>query len=174
VTPALELLEWTGWAAAILLALALAATPVGKALALARGEAPGVVAWRRRLGISAACAALAHGVIAIAAYLGDDAWSSIAEVPWLRSGALAAALLAPLLATSFPALVRAARIRLWKPLHRLAYAAGALAIHHVLLGPFAPRALAIGLLALALVLALGRLSRRRDREAAGDGTMSEP
>lgn len=154
-------LRATGWIAALALVSALAATPIGRL-------APAALRARRGLGISAAIAAIAHFAVAIGAYLGDGWADAVLAVPWLRSGALALALLLPLLVTSFPPVVRRLGVRLWKPLHRLAYAAGALVVHHLLLAPFAPRAWAIALAIVLVALAIGRvrLQRRRDATVA--------
>jgi sulfoxide reductase heme-binding subunit YedZ len=138
------------------LALALCVSPLGALAArLHRGPDPLLLAaLRRALGITSACAALLHAAVALATYLGD-AWPGLLDVPFLRSGALALAVLAALLATSFPALVRALRVRLWKELHWLAFPALLLALHHQLLSPFADRRLALQV--VAAVLAIGLL-----------------
>ncbi len=156
-------LRCTGWLAAILLTASLTVTPLVR-LRASRGAArPRLLAARRWLGIVAASLALAHGAVALFTYLQPEPWSALRENPWLRSGALAAVLLAALLATSFPVVVRGARVVLWKPLHRLVYVAPVLVVHHLLLAPFAPRA---WVLTLAVVLAgalLGRLLRPAPR-----------
>jgi DMSO/TMAO reductase YedYZ heme-binding membrane subunit len=68
--------------------------------------------------------------------------------------------------TSFPAITRAARVRLWKHLHRLAYAAVLLALHHVLLSPFAPRAVVLAVFGAIAAFGMLRLlpSTAPDRE----------
>lgn len=157
---ALFALRATGWTAAVLLTLTLAVTPLARLRLPTRFPRAKLLASRRSLGVACAVLALAHATTALVVYLPSDAWSAITEITWLRSGALAVALLVPLLLTSFPALVRNARIVLWKPLHRLAYVAAALVVHHLLLAPFAPRA---WVLALAVVLALVLLARLRPR-----------
>ncbi|MDQ3036777.1 MAG: ferric reductase-like transmembrane domain-containing protein [Myxococcota bacterium] len=159
-------LRATGWLAALALLGALAATPLGRLRKSA-------VRARRPLGIAAAIVAIGHASIALATYVGEGWAETIPTVSWLRSGALALALLVPLLLTSFPPLVRRLGVRLWKPLHRLAYVAGALVVHHLLLAPWAPRAwvlsLAIALLAagIARLVSLAR-DRARAREPAVD------
>lgn len=154
---ALLALRASGWIAALALLGALAATPLGRLQVRA-------LAARRPLGIAAALGALVHATVALGVYLRGAWWEAIPSVAWLRSGALALALLVPLLVTSFPALVRRFGVRLWKPLHRLAYVTGALVVHHLLLAPFAPRAWALSFAAVLGILALARLvPRRRDR-----------
>ena len=59
--------------------------------------------------------------------------------PYLRAGAAATVILAALLVTSFPPLVRSLRVRLWKELHRFAYLAALFAMQHLALAPFAPK-----------------------------------
>lgn len=157
-------LRATGWLAALALLGALAATP----LARLRKSA---LRARRPLGIAAAVWAIGHASIALATYVGPRWLETIPAVSWIRSGALALALLVPLLATSFPAFVRRAGVRLWKPLHRLAYVAAALVVHHLLLSPWAPRAWALSFAIVLCVLGGARLvgaarDRARAREAA--------
>ena len=128
-------------------------SPIGRALERSgRVSKRRVTVLRRALGITTAALASAHATLALSTYL-REAWHHVLAVSWLRSGFVALVILLALWATSYPALVRWAKIRLWKPLHRLAYVAFALALHHALLSPLAPR---IGLIALAvIVLGLG-------------------
>lgn len=122
----------SGWVAATLLLGALAASPFGVSV-----DPSTVKRWRRALGISAALAALAHLAIGVGGPL-RDSLSVLWSWPTYRAGTLATAILALLFLTSFPALVRRLRFRVWKPLHRLAYVAGALTLLHLLRLPFAP------------------------------------
>jgi sulfoxide reductase heme-binding subunit YedZ len=154
-------LRATGWTAAALFVVALAATPLGRVPRLDM-----LPRWRRGLGIWAACAALAHFATAFTVYLPRDFWSAITTVTWLRSGALALAVLVAMLVTSFPVVVRALRIVLWKPLHRLAYVAAPLVVHHLLLAPFVPRAWAFAFAAVLALLFAARLVPRRDADGA--------
>ncbi len=140
-----------GWCAAVALVATLSLTPLSR---LAR-RARRVVRFQRPLGISAALLAILHALIALGGPL-EDAWASVLSWPYLRAGLLALSILVALLITSFPRLTRALRVRLWKPLHRLSYAAGALVVLHLYLGPYAPR---WATLTLALVLAVGLLAR---------------
>ncbi|UJR84048.1 ferric reductase-like transmembrane domain-containing protein [Sandaracinus amylolyticus] len=151
----LDVLRASGWAVALLLVATLSMTPLARVLPRARSV-------RRPLGIASAFVACAHATVATRTYLDWQGLpSEVAGVAWLRSGALALALLLPLLITSFPIATRALRIRAWKPLHRLVYAAAALAVHHVLLAPFAPRWWGIALGAAFAGLAISRVTPHR-------------
>jgi len=162
---ALLTLRASGWLAALLLLAALAITPLAR-LAPARWPRRGqLVASRRVFGIVAASIALGHALIALAVYLPSEPWQAFVEVTWLRSGALALALLVPLLLTSFPPIVRALRVAAWKPLHRLAYVAAALVVHHLLLAPFAPRAWVLALASAFGVALLARLRRPQSQRS---------
>jgi len=166
---ALVLLRASGWLPALLLALSLSVTPLC-ALPLPSPVRVRLGRLRRPLGIAAGLSALVHALLAARLYLQVDLIASLPEIPWLRSGALALAVLVALLVTSSKRVVRVLGLRLWKPLHRFAYVAAALVVHHLLLAPFAPR---IAVLALAAVLALGLCVRalsvgaRFRRRAAG-------
>lgn len=137
--PVERTLRWirgTGWAALVALALSLCATPLGRALGRhPRGPASGTTTrLRRALGVSAAALAAAHLTLASVTVL-SASLGRVLEVPWLRAGATAALVLLALWVTSYPSLVKALRVRAWKPLHRLAYVAGALALWHALGSP---------------------------------------
>jgi len=144
----------TGWSAALALLASLATTPAERLLRIRlRG-------WRRRFGLVAATLAAAHAVVALTGRL-EGAWAAVVGWPHLRAGALALGILFALALTSSPRLTRALRVRAWKPLHRLVYAAGALAWLHVYRGAYAPR-FAVLLFGALLLLALGlRLIPRR-------------
>jgi sulfoxide reductase heme-binding subunit YedZ len=132
----------TGYAALAALCLALSMSPLGRMLvrvprlASARVLAP---ALRRSYGISAGVLALLHAALVLNTYLADDLLVLV-TLPFARSGLVALIILSLLLLTSFPRLVRALRIQLWKHLHRLAYVAALLVFQHMMLSPFAPRA----------------------------------
>ena len=113
-----------------------------------------------------------HMSIALITYL-DGAWARTFDISWLRAGALAWLILLALWLTSYPALVRALGLRLWKPLHRLAYVAGLLAFQHTLLSPFAPRDWVLAVFALTGLVAMLRLGPRRWRLRSA-GKTSEP
>jgi len=157
---ALLTLRASGWLAALLLLAALAITPLARLTPPLFSRRARLVASRRVFGIVAASIALAHALVALTVYLPSAPWQAFVEVTWLRSGALALALLVPLLLTSFPPIVRALRVAAWKPLHRLAYVAAALVVHHLLLAPFAPRAWVLALACAFGFALLARLLRR--------------
>ncbi len=142
----------SGWLAAGLLLASLAASPFGRGT-----DGKRVKRWRRALGIGAAVGSLAHLTIGLAGPL-RDSLDALWTWPTYRAGALATLILVLLLATSFRATTR---IKVWKPLHRLAYVAGALVALHLLRLPFASL---VGFLvftsALATLLAW-RLALRR-------------
>lgn len=147
-------LRFTGALALAALVLTLLATPIGHLVGGERGLA--LRGARRGLGIGSAVAALAHASLALAAYLPSWSFAPIARLPWMRHGALALALLLPLLVTSFPALQRALRVRAWSALHRLAYAAGLLGCLHSVEVPYGNPTLG---LASAAILGLSLLAR---------------
>lgn len=158
----------SGWSAAGALLLALTMTPLaraGKRLAPDRLPRALLPALRRAFGIAAACFALVHAATTTLGYLDRD-WRSIPDQPYLRAGLVALAILVPLLVTSFPRLTRGLGVRLWKPLHRLAYVAALLVLQHLLLSPFAPRQVVLGIFATAAALGLLRLLPARRRATA--------
>lgn len=148
----------SGWVAAALLLASLAASPFGHG-----ADAKSVTRWRRALGVGAAITSLAHLGIGLAGPL-RDCLDALWSWPTYRAGLLATSILTLLLVTSFRA---TRRVKVWKPLHRLAYVAGALVMLHLLRLPFASL---VGLLffgsALALLLAwrLGLWLQRRTRK----------
>ncbi|MDA8017003.1 MAG: ferric reductase-like transmembrane domain-containing protein [Thermoanaerobaculia bacterium] len=169
----------SGWAACTALALTLSMTPLSRAFVWATARpisGAQITALRRALGISSAWLALLHGAWSFVVYL-DAAWTAVSYWPYLRAGLAALVVLLVLLSTSFAGFNRRLRIRLWKPLHRLSYIAGLLVFQHLLLAPFAPKRLVLGLVALLLCIELARfLPRRskgveeRDREACDPAT----
>jgi len=165
---ALLALRASGWVPAIALVGAIAASPIARLAPRASARLGQVRRW---LGIAAASLAIVHASAALVIYLPVGAWDAITSTAWLRSGAVALALLVPLLITSFPAATRRLRVRAWKPLHRLAYVAIALVIHHLLLAPFAPRGWVLAMAGLVVIALAVRLVPRRGR--GRDGTMAE-
>lgn len=163
----------SGWVALAFLLLALSASPVKRGLEAWRGRSleHRVGPLRRALGISAAALASIHALVALKTYL-DGAFGSVLSHPWLRAGVLALAVLIALWVTSYPRLVRSLRVKLWKPLHRLAFVAGLLAFQHVMLSPFAPRGWTLAVFGAAAVLGLLRLipapPRREPKPLAPD------
>lgn len=167
---ALLALRASGWIPAIALLGAVAASPIARLVPRAAARIGRVRRW---LGIAAASLAIVHAIAALAIYLPVGAWDAIARIPWLRSGAVALAVLIPLLLTSFPALTQRLRVRAWKPLHRLAYVAILLVLHHLLLAPFAPRAWVLAMAGLVAVALSARLLPRRGDRAGRDRTVAE-
>ncbi|MEZ4337676.1 MAG: ferric reductase-like transmembrane domain-containing protein [Sandaracinaceae bacterium] len=152
----------TAWGALVMLGLSLSATPIGKVLARLRRDANAAVTEARRaLGIAAAALATLHAGLALVTWLAET-WPLALELSWLRSGVLAWAILAALWITSYPKVV--AKVgNLWKPLHRLAYVAFVLVLHHALLSPLAPRGWVLSAGVAVAVVGLLRLVRRRPR-----------
>lgn len=141
----------SGIVACAMLVAALAATPFA---AFARGGsvASGRAALvRRALGMAAAWLALVHATVAFIGPLRADA-SALLQTAHLGAGVAALCVLTLLLATSFAVVVRHARLRFWKELHRLSYVAALLVLQHIALAPGTDRALVIGLGAALAVL----------------------
>jgi sulfoxide reductase heme-binding subunit YedZ len=166
------LLRCSGWGALVALGSALSATPASRiADRVAPGRVPSaaVAAYRRMFGLTACALAALHLGIGLATYLRGASWAML-DQPFLRSGLAALVVLLALALTSFEAVNRAASIKLWKPLHRLAYVAALLALHHVLLAPFAPRLVALAFFGALFALGLARLlPRQRPRGDAKRG-----
>ena len=149
----------SAWCAIVALGLALCATPVGRVLVRLKRTTPArVTRVRRALGITTAALATLHGTLALFTYL-RGSWMHLLDLAWLRSGVIALVILVALWVTSYPIVVKRAKVRLWKPLHRLAYVAFALAVHHAMTSPFAPRAWVLSLAAVVAVVALLRFVR---------------
>jgi len=149
----------TGWVAAVLLMLAIA--PSRK---------------QRLFGLASLAAGLLHFAIAFATPLVPDLLLLIYE-PHLRSGATALLVLCFLGATSFPALVKRAGIRQWKPLHRAVYLAALMVLLHAFQSPHLPRVGAIALSVGAGSLIARRIAlaiRDRARRSAGAGPGERP
>lgn len=167
---ALFLVRGSGWCAIVLLLLALIATPIGRVLRrFGRGDEPKVAAFRRALGISSAVLATVHGALALTSYLESSIGHAL-ELIWIRAGLLSWSILVVLFVTSFPPLVRAMRVRAWKPLHRLAYVAAFFALQHAIMSPLAPRGWVLLVFAIAIGVGLLRALpvRRRSREPAAE------
>ena len=156
----------TGWCALGALLLALSMTPLRRLAERLdrRLIASRLPALRRSFGITAACFALAHAGLGLSTYLWGS-WAVVTAKPFLRAGLLTLVVLTALLLTSFPRIVRALRIRLWKPLHRLAYVAALLAFQHLMLSPFAERRVVIGLYLLVVAINCLRFLGRRVAQA---------
>lgn len=165
------LIRATGWAALAALFLALAVTPIHRAR---RRAAPGfvgagaLVAFRRSFGIGSAALALGHAALVFATYL-RGSWAATFEHPYLRAGLTALVILAVLLVTSFPEIVALLRVKLWKELHRLSYAAAFFVLWHLLQSPFASRRLTLALFGALLSVEVLRLVPRKKPLPAGKG-----
>jgi DMSO/TMAO reductase YedYZ heme-binding membrane subunit len=157
--PALEVAyeRGTGWAAFGALLLSLLVTPLGR-IAARLGRVPQLVlqpAMRRALGMAAAWLALSHAFASLKGSLAWN-WAALGSWPHLRAGLTALGILLVLLVTSFGAVVARSRLRFWRELHRLAYLVPLLVLQHVLLSPFAPRALALWLVGVVYAVGLAR------------------
>ena len=141
---ALDAAQASGLLACALLLAALSISPLSALLPSWRGPSARAKALRRRLGISAACLALAHAAVAFFGRLGAQP-SALLQTSQLYAGMGALGLLLLLLLTSFPVVVRKLRLSAWKEFHRLVYLAALLVLQHVLLSPFADRRLVLGL-----------------------------
>ena len=126
--PVAEALNRLGLTALVFLVASLACTPVRE-----------IAGWtwaitlRRMLGLFAffyACLHFATYAIVDQGLRGKAIVADVAKRPFILSGFAAFLLLAPLAATSTAASVRRLGFPRWKRLHRLAYAAGALAALH--------------------------------------------
>lgn len=175
-----HLLGWLG------VALLLGSLSVSLAARFVPTQRPRLVAWRRLAGLAGFGAALLHAALALWGLLrpltASDALAMLAELPYVRQGALALVLLLPLVLTSWPKLNARSGLRTWSTLHRAVYLALALVCLHVLAGPAADPRLALVLPALLLALLLGRLlpgrsgsgpSRRRAGPSGEGPTDSE-
>jgi sulfoxide reductase heme-binding subunit YedZ len=137
----------TGGAALTLLLSSLVCSPI--AIVASPVWSVALRSARRRLGIASAIVAALHASLALPAYVEPLTLAPIATLPWLRHGALALAILLAMLATSFPRLTAALRVRAWSALHRLGYAAALLGSLHALAVPFG--SVRVGVLALSIV-----------------------
>ena len=102
-----------------------------------RGLLPKAAVMRRTLGIGSASFALAHAGIGLIGPL-RDALEVVWSWPGYRAAATALSLLVLLLLTSWPQVVSALRLRVWKPLHQAAHAAMLLVLMHMTLMPQTP------------------------------------
>ena len=158
----------TGWCAVIALLLSLSCSPAHRLLRTSR-MAPRVrksalvatlVPLRRALGMTAALFALAHASIGL---FGPLRGALLPLVTWtyLRAGLIAFAILTPLLATSFPRVNRALRVREFKRLHRLVYAALLFLLVHLAFGPFTAAWALLTVTAVSALLLALRLHKPR-------------
>lgn len=148
----------SGWVAFGALLASLSVTPLARFAARVRGPLPVLASaglLRRALGMAAAWLALWHVWTALSGTLAWN-WAALWSWPHLRAGLAALCVLLVLLLTSFARVIALLRLRFFRELHRLAYIAPLLVLQHVLLAPFAPRGLALGLVLATLVLGLAR------------------
>ena len=124
-------------------------------------RSPKLPPYRRALGITAFGSGLAHAILSSIQYFGDAPWFMPLLEPFLRMGVLTLGILAVLWVTSFPRWVKAMKLRTWRELHWLAYAAGLTALLHVVLSPFAPVREVLLTMAVWLVFGMLRLIPRR-------------
>lgn len=167
-----------GWLAAAALCASLGTSLAARWTSRAlRGR---LVASRRLLGLAGLALGLAHALVVVPSALAPPRLAEllpmVEALPYLRHGALALALLAPLGATSFPSLNARLGLRAWSTLHRLVYAASALVALHVVAGPGADPRLALALAALLAALLLARLvpARRRAEPGLTTGSPDNP
>lgn len=164
----LAVVHLSGWLALLSLAASLALSLAARW----RVRRARLLALRRVLGLAGLALAALHAIVTMGGLLapgsGTEAAALFEGLPYLRHGALALALLLPLAATSFPRLNARLGLRAWSALHRLVYAALALAALHVLAGPSADPRLAVAVAGLIAALLLARLvpSSRSTRESA--------
>ena len=124
-----------------------------------------LMAWRRALGMAAAEAAALHFVLSLYFHL-DGRWR-IWQVSYLRYGLAALMILGLLWITSFPWVLRAWRVRIWTPLHRLVYVVVCLALAHAVLAPFSHIRIVVTLAMIAMVLFWLRLLPLGDTKRRG-------
>jgi len=149
----------SGWIALGALGLAVVMSPIAR---VAPRRIPGALfpALRRAFGITSASAALVHATLAVAGYL-KGSLAAVTELPHLRSGLVALAILSALLVTSFPPIVTALRFRPWKELHRLAYVAAFFVLLHTLSSPFGSRTVVLTFFGVLIVSGMLRLVPKR-------------
>jgi len=167
----------TGWLAVLALLASLATSLTARWWRARRAK---LLAMRRLLGLAGFVLALLHAVLVMGGLLaprsGSEAAALFAGLPYLRHGALALVLLAPLALTSFPRLNARLGLRTWSALHRLFYGAIVLAVLHVLAGPSADPRLVLALAVVVAALLAGRVlpsgrSRPPDAETDADSQL---
>jgi len=144
----------TGWLACGALWLSLCVSPVARLARRAfpnrRAAIPAPV-LRRALGMTAAWFAMLHALAALKGPLQND-FAAALDTTHLMAGASALGVLLLLLLTSFDTWIKRLRLRYFKPLHRLAFAAALLVLQHLALSPSCPRWL---VLVLTCTFAIG-------------------
>jgi sulfoxide reductase heme-binding subunit YedZ len=150
-----EITSWSGQAAMLLLAAALASS--GLARWLAHGQR--LLVHRRALGLAAFGTSVVHLALYAWAMGGLDVMLAEALVPGIWTGWAALALLVPLALTSRDAAMRRMGAG-WKRLQRLAWPAVGLALAHTYI-VHDGQSLAIGLAGLLALVQLSRYSLGR-------------
>ena len=169
--PIEEALNRLGFWALTWLAVSLVPTPAREWLG---------VAWPARVGRPLGLLAFSYALLHFLFYVGVDKFfdwpvvaTDLSKRPFIAVGFAALLLLAPLAITSTDAWVRRLGYRRWKRLHRLVYAAAALAVVHFLWRVKADRrkplafAAVFALLFAARVPGWVRAARRRSAGRAG-------
>jgi sulfoxide reductase heme-binding subunit YedZ len=147
-----------GYAALISFALSFSVTPLNRLLLLFKYKTIPVfmLAFRRALGISAACFALIHAGLVLYLQL-EGNWGALIHIPFYRAGLLALIMLLILLTTSYPRVLKLFRIKLWRHLHKLVYIIGFILLQHIWLSTFIPNWVIIMAPCVFLILILLRL-----------------
>jgi sulfoxide reductase heme-binding subunit YedZ len=168
--PVAEALNRLGLTALVFLVASLACTPAREVLGWTWA-----IGLRRMLGLFAyfyACLHFATYAIVDQGLRGRAIVADVTKRPFILSGFAAFLLLTPLAATSTAASVRRLGFAAWKRLHRLVYAAGALAAFHFWLRVKkdvrepAIYAAALGVLLAARLFVRAREGRRRAERGA--------
>ena len=141
----------SGWLALIALIAGLSVRPFGRVLRSA-------TVWRRSLGICTAFFTTLHVVVSFVGPL-RDAWQSAFSWKYLLFGVLGYVVLLLLFGTSFPRANRVLRVRHWRVLHRLVYAAAFFVAAHIVLSPWGDVVVKSAAAALLGSLLLYRLRR---------------
>ena len=169
--PVAEALNRLGLTALVFLVASLACTPAREVLGWTWA-----IGLRRTLGLFAyfyACLHFATYAIVDQGLHGKAIVADVTKRPFILSGFAAFLLLTPLAATSTAAAVRRLGFPVWKRLHRLVYAAGALAAFHFWLRvkkDVREPAIYAAVLAALLAARVAVLVRDRRRRAARAAT----
>jgi sulfoxide reductase heme-binding subunit YedZ len=153
--PVEEVLNRLGLHAIAFLLASLACTPLQRLLGWSWA-----LRVRKTLGLAAFFWALAHVLFYVGIDQGLDLrglWDDVVKHRFIFLGMAALLLLFPLAVTSTKAMERRLGFRRWKRLHRLSYAAGALACAHFYLRFKLPEAWPIAAAALLALLLAARL-----------------
>jgi len=153
------IIQKTGQLAVLCLFLTLMKSPVTKLIVrttMASVDTKKSGEIRSGLGISTAIFASAHAIFVCWSGFIPDFLSLITEPQW-RNGLSALIILLVLAASSFSKIKQAGRITLWKPLHRLSYAAMLFSVLHIFISPYLDILTLISLAVMIIFLVLVRL-----------------